>query len=289
MRAEYGVLISSSGYYGFKSRPRSKRAIRDEELKEHIIALYVGNYSCFGTRKMWNELKRKGHVVAHCTVVRLMRELGLRGAVRGKVKRTTIAGKDVTCPEDLVKRGFYADRPNQLWVADFTYISTWVGWCYTAFIIDVFARRIIGHCVSTSMTKEMVSSAFRIAVFNREHQGLSDLADLIHHNDKGSQYTADDFMELLSAHNIRASIGTVGDSYDNALAESINGTYKTELIKKFGPWKSFEKLNYETEKWVKWYNEKRINEYDGYQTPQEIEQLWYATGQDFRKQSGSEV
>jgi len=283
LKAEYGVSLSVSGYYDFKTRPPSARSIRDGKLKEVIATTYSQNYSCYGVRKMYRELRRQGHDVARCTVARLMADLGLKGAVRGKVKRTTIAGAHVRSAEDLVRRNFYTKAPDQIWVADFTYVSTWEGWCYVAFVTDVFARRIIGHCISTRMNRDMVAAAFNRAIFNRIREGHDDLADLIHHNDKGSQYTADDFVELLASYGIRTSIGTVGDSYDNALAETINGAYKTELIKKFGPWRSYEELNIETEEWVRWYNENRINEYDDYRTPNEIEDLWYATGDDLRK------
>lgn len=285
---EYGVPISKSGYYEFKTRVPSARTIRDNQLKEVLPLIYEQNYSCYGLRKLHRELKRQGYEdVARCTVERLMRELGLKGAVRGKVKRTTIAGTNTISATDLVKRDFSAPAPNMLWVADFTYVSTWEGWCYVAFIIDVFARRIVGHCTSMRMNQEMVATAFKIAVFNRSRQGLGNLAKLIHHNDKGTQYTADDFVELLAQSGVRASIGSVGDSYDNALAESINGSYKTELTKKFGPWKTFEQLSYETTKWVKWYNESRINEYDNYQSPNDVEMLWYAHGVDSRKEATS--
>jgi len=284
LRCEYGVSVSRSGYYAYKSRKPSARSIRDEYYKEKIVAEYYENYSCYGVRKMWRELRKQGNCdLARCTVERLMKELDLKGSKRGKVKRTTVAADGATCAADLVNRVFYADEPNRIWVADFTYVSTWEGWCYSAFIVDVFARRIIGWCVSTRMNRTLVANAFALAVFARKQHGLSDLSELIHHNDKGSQYTADDFVELLALHGVQTSIGSVGDSYDNALAETINGTYKTELIGKFGPWKTFEELQYETARWVKWYNEKRINEYCDYQTPQEVEQVWYATGIDSRK------
>jgi len=285
---EYGASLSVSGYYDFKKRLPSIRHKRDSELKEAIVALYIDNYSCYGQQKMYKELRKMGHMVARCTVVRLMKELELRGTRRGKSVRTTTSSKDTKCASDLVSRSFYASRPNALWVADFTYVSTWEGFCYTAFIIDVYARRIVGHCVSTRMNEAMVATAFHIAAFNRTKQGLGNFDELIHHNDQGSQYTSYDFVELLATHGITASVGSVGDSYDNALAESINGTYKTELIYNRSPWKSFEELNIETEQWIKWYNEKRINEYCDWQTPSEVEQLWYATGDDFRKGAKSE-
>jgi putative transposase len=279
------VAISASGYYAFKSRDKSLREQRDEYLSTEITRIYKANYHCYGVRKIWHSLLNEGENVARCTVERLMRKLELKGAVRGKVKRTTIAGDYEVRAEDLVKRDFNADAPNSLWVADFTYVYTGTGWCYTALIVDVFARRIIGHCVSTRMNRDMVASAFGAAVFTRVKEGHDGLGSLIHHNDKGSQYTADDFVELLALHGVRASVGTVGDSYDNALAESVNGTYKTELIKRFGPWKDDGHLRLETARWVYWYNTKRISERNNYMTPAEIENSWYTKGVDLRKVS----
>jgi len=283
LTGQYGTAISKSGYYDFKNRAPSARSVQDEILKGAIVDLYEKNYSCYGVQKMYKELRRKGHKVARCTTERLMKDLGIRGRGRHTLKGTTKARKGARRATDLVERNFYADRPNQLWVADFTYVSTWEGYCYAAFIIDVYARRIVGHAVSTRMNKDMVTRAFSIAAWNRAKQGIGNFENLIHHNDQGSQYTSDDFVELLARHGIKASIGSVGCSYDNALAETINGAYKNELINFFGPWKSFEYLNLETETWVKWYNEERINEYCDWQTPNEVEQQWYATGQDFRK------
>jgi putative transposase len=216
-----------------------------------------------------------------------MRELELKGAVRGKVKRTTIAGTGSVSATDLVKRDFSAPEPNRLWVADFTYVSTWEGWCYTAFVTDVFARRLIGYCVSTRMNKEMVAAAYKMAIHARAYEGNDDFFRLIHHNDKGAQYTADDFAELLSSHGVRLSIGSVGDSYDNALAESLNGSYKTELVKRLGPWKDYLQLNKATAEWVHWFNEKRISEHNGYHSPKEVEKAWYNQRVDIRKSSGS--
>ena len=282
LSTEYGVQISVSGYYAFKKRGKSARQVRDEYLCEKIIRTFEENYSCYGLRKLWHSLLSDGERVARCTVERLMQRLGLYGAVRGKVKRTTFACDKAVCADDLVKRDFTASAPNTLWVADFTYVSTWTGWCYVALILDAFARRIVGHCVSTRMDKNMVGSAFRRAVFTRVNEGVADFSALIHHNDKGSQYTADDFIELLALHGVRASIGSVGDSFDNALAESINGTYKTELIKRFGPWKDDGHLNLETARWIHWYNTKRISERNNFKTPIEIERLWYSGGLDER-------
>jgi putative transposase len=282
-----GVSVSPSCYYDFKSRAPSARAERDRRLKERIVAIYEENYRCYGVLKIWHALLNDGEDVARCTVARLMRELGLKGAVRGKVKRTTIAGSNAASAEDLVRRNFDAPAPNRLWVADFTYVSTWEGWCYTALVIDVFARRLLGYCVSTQMNKEMVASAYKMAVHTRACEGRDEFFDLVHHNDKGSQYTADDFAELLTAHGVRLSIGSVGDSYDNALAESLNGSYKTELVKRFGPWKGYPQLNKATAEWVHWFNGKRISERNGYRSPKEVEETWYNQGVDIRKVAGN--
>jgi putative transposase len=283
LNAEYGVCISKSGYYDFKQRIPSVRFLRDMRLKEQIQEIYDGNYSCYGVRKIWRRLLKDDCVVARCTVERLMRELGLRGAVRGKSIKTTIAGKHATSTTDLVKRVFYAPVPNRLWVADFTYVSTGEGWCYTAFVTDVYARRILGWVCATRMNEKLVADTFRIAVFTRIRDGHEELNGLVHHNDKGSQYTAGDFTELLALHGVRVSIGSVGDAYDNALAETIIGAYKTELIKNKGPWRSLEHLRLETARWISWYNTERISQYNNWHTPFETEQVWYTTNVDVRK------
>jgi len=285
LNKQYGVSISYQGYYSFKRRPPSARSIRDEVLKPKILKMWEENYSCWGAEKIYKEFGRKGDVVARCTVARLMKDIGIAGRHRAKTVRTTIAGDHAKSAEDLVKRNFYADAPNRLWVADFTYISTWEGMCYTAFVTDVYARKIIGHAVSSRMTEKLVADAFKLAIYSRAREGHDDFSDLIHHNDKGSQYTADDFSELLALHGIRLSIGTVGDSYDNALAETMNGGYKTELIYNpvKGPWRSLEILRKETDEWVWWHNNKNISRYNNWHTPQEIEEMLYTDGEDGRK------
>jgi putative transposase len=285
LKEQYGVSISPSGYYGFNRRPPSERAVNDVYLCVKIINAYEGNFSCYGARKIWRRLLKDGVSVARCTVERLMSKMGISGVVRGKVKTTTIAGKNARDVDDLVNRDFHATAPNNLWVADFTYVSTWEGWCYTAFITDVFARRIIGWLCQARMNEDMVAGAFRAAVHNRAREGNDDLSELIHHNDKGSQYTADDFLELLAAHGVSISIGSVGDSYDNALAESMNGLYKSELIKNRGPWKTFEQLNLWTARWVHWHNTGCISQYNNWNTPAEVEAMWYSDGIDARKGS----
>lgn len=281
----YGVKISSSGFYAFKNRSTSLRSQRDKHLKVLIDKIWKENYCCWGAKKVWRSLLNKGEPVASCTVERLMKEMGLRGLVRGKVKKTTIAGDSAKRPEALVKRSFSAREPNKLWVADFTYISTWEGWCYTAFVTDVFARRIIGWAVSSRMNEALITAAFRKAAWTRHHEGNDNLSGLIHHNDCGSQYTADGFYELLALHGIRASIGSVGDSYDNALAETMFGDYKCTLIYNptKRPWKSKEQLEEETARWVHWHNNSNITEFNNWKTPMEIEEMLYTTGEDGRK------
>jgi putative transposase len=211
-----------------------------------------------------------------------MKELGISGAVRGKQKHPSIRGDKVTNAADLVKRNFDAPRPNMLWVADFTYVETLAGWSYVAFIVDVFARKIVGFSVFDKMETDMVAKAFNFAIYNRRQDGKGKFEDLIHHNDKGSQYTSQCFQDLLEAYEIRMSIGSIGDSFDNALAESINGVYKTELIKKHLPWKDYLAVKDATFKWVHWYNYKRISERNNYKTPAEIEELWYTKSVDER-------
>jgi putative transposase len=284
----YGVSAPPSSYYAFKHRGKSARQVEDERLSTRIAAIYEANYSCYGVSKIWQALLNEGEAIARCTVERLMKRLGLRGAVRGKVKRTTIAGKDANFAEDLVKRKFDAPKPDKLWVADFTYALTRTGWCYTAFITDVFARTIVGYNVSTRMDRNMVASAFKMALHMRACSGRWDTANLIHHNDRGSQYTADDFIGLLASCGVRASVGSVGDPFDNALAETVNGAYKTELVNKFAPWDGYESLNLRTAEWVYWYNNSRISERNGYKTPLQVEEAWYSNGIDIRKYSKTE-
>jgi putative transposase len=277
---KYGVKISQSGYYAFKRRDKSRRAIEDERLSVRISEIYETNYRCYGLRKIWRTLRNDGKDVARCTVERLMKRLGIRGAVRGKTVRTTIPAPSASVSRDLVKRDFSASAPNRLWVADFTYVSTRSGWCYTAFVIDVFSRRIAGWRVSTSMDAAMVRCAFEMAAHARDSKKIHDTPGTIHHNDRGSQYTSEDFVELLERRGVSASVGEAGSSYDNALAESIIGIYKTELVKRFGPWKNYEQLNLRTAEWVLWYNTKRISERNGYLTPLRVEDIWYSSGLD---------
>jgi putative transposase len=256
----YCVPVSASCYYAFKHRGKSARDVEDARLSARIKAIYEANYSCYGVRKAWRALLREGETAARRTVERLMKWPGLRGAVRGKTKRTTVADRSANFAEDLVKREFDAPKPDKLWVADFTYVPARTGRRYTAFITDVFARAIIGYSVSTRMDRNMAAAAFVTALRMRACLGREDIASLIRHNDKGSQYTANDFIRLLARSGVRASAGSVGDSFGNALAETVNGAYKTELVNKSGPWGGYESLNLRTAEWVHWYNNSRISE-----------------------------
>lgn len=226
----------------------------------------------YGMPKVWKQMNREGIAVARCTVARLMKLQGLRGAVRGKRVRTTIADVSAPRPLDRVNRQFKADRPNQLWVSDFTYVSTWQGWLYVAFVIDVFARRIVGWRVSASMTTDFVLDALEQALYAREP---GEDGTLIHHSDRGFQYVSIRYSERLAEAGIEPSVGSRGDSYDNALAETINGLYKTELIHRRAPWKTREFVELATLEWVAWYSHHRLMEPLGYIPPAEAEANYY--------------
>jgi putative transposase len=245
-------------------------------LINEIRRVHAQNFGVYGARKVWLTLNREGTPVARCTVERLMRGEGLVGAVRGKIKRTTIADPHAARPQDLVKRHFEPLAPDTLWVADFTYVSTWSGWVYVAFVIDAYARRIVGWSVSTSMTTDFVLHAFEQAVWTRNRYGTADFTNLVHHNDRGAQYTSIRFGLALAEAEIAGSVGTTGDSYDNALAESINGLYKTELIKPRKPWKGPDDVEIATAEWVDWFNHRRPYEYCGDIPPAELEAAYYA-------------
>ncbi len=233
----------------------------------------------YGARKVWLVLNREGIAVARCTVERLMTELGLTGAVRGKVKRTTIADPAAARPADLVQRRFAPPAPNRLWVADLTYVSTWSGFAYVAFVTDAYARRILGWRVASTMTTAMVLDGIDQAIWTRQREGLFDLKDVVHHTDRGSQYTSIRFTERLAEAGIQPSVGAVGSSYDNALAETINGLYKTELIKPRKPWRTIEEVEYATARWVAWFNHRRLYEYCGDIPPVDLEAAYYAQHQ----------
>ena len=237
-----------------------------------IQRVWRGNLQVYGACKVWRQLKRESIVVARCTVERLMRDVGLHGVVRGKVVRTTISDPSTPCPSDKVNRQFRADRPNQLWVSDFTYVSTWQGWLYVAFVIDVFARRIVGWRVSRSMRTDFVLDALEQALHARqpEREGA-----LIHHSDRGSQYVSIRYTDRLAQAGIEPSVGSKGDSYDNALAETINGLYKTELIHRRAPWKTMASVELATLEWVAWFNTQRLLGSIGYIPPAEAEANYY--------------
>ena len=269
------LQIAPSTYYDFKVKQifpdkRSDREQSDALYRGEIRRVWDANFQVYGARKVWHQLRREGFTVARCTVERLMRSMGLQGAVRGKVKRTTIPSKENRDPFDLVKRNFTATRPNQLWVADFTYVATWAGFVFVAFIIDVFSRMIVGWRASTSMSAGLTLDALEQAIWARDISGK-----LIHHSDHGSQYLSIRYSERLAEAGIEASVGSVGSAYDNALAETINGLYKTEVIRKRGPWKNLEAVEYATLEWVHWFNNDRLFEPIGNIPPAELEKAYY--------------
>jgi putative transposase len=271
------LQIAPSGYWrhaDLKRRPdrRCARARRDEDLIPHIQRVWQTNMQVYGADKVWVQMNREGIVVARCTVERLMRHLGLRGVIRGKVVRTTIGDAKAICPLDRVNRQFRAQRPNQLWVSDFTYVSTWQGWLYVAFVIDVYARRIVGWRVSTSMRTDFVLDALEQALYARQPERDGSLT---HHSDRGSQYVSIRYSERLAEAGIEPSVGSRGDSYDNALAETINGLYKAELIHRRAPWKTRESVELATLEWVSWFNHHRLLEPIGYIPPAEAEANYY--------------
>jgi putative transposase len=272
--SEHGITIAPSTYYDAKTGPVSKRALRDEKLKIEIARVHSENYGVYGPRKVWLALNREGIEVARCTVERLMKGLGLQGIRRGKRWKTTTADPAANRPADLVKRRFNPPRPNALWVADFTYVATWVGVVYVAFVIDAYARRILGWRAATSMRTQLVLDALEQAVWVRRREG-ADLAGLIHHTDAGSQYTSITFTERLAAIEVSPSIGTVGDAYDNALAETVVGLYKTELINPQRPWKTLEEVEIATLHYIDWFNNHRLYEENGDIPPAELEQAYY--------------
>ena len=271
------LRVAPSAYWRHAARQldpslRSARARRDEFLMPHIQRVWRANFQVYGANKVWRQLQREGIQVARCTVERLMRRLGLRGAMRGKVVRTTFGDPAAPCPQDRVHRQFKADRPNQLWVSDFTYVATWAGFVYVAFVIDVFARRIVGWRVSRSMRADFVLDALEQALYARQPERD---ASLIHHSDRGSQYVSIRYTERLAEAGIEPSVGSKGDSYDNALAETINGLYKAELIHRRAPWKTVESLELATLEWVTWFNHQRLLEPLGYIPPAEAEDRYY--------------
>ena len=251
-----------------------ERAKRDDVLKPEIQRVFEENFGVYGVRKVWRQLKREGHGVARCTVARLMRGLGLQGVIRGRPVRTTIGDKATPCPLDHVHRQFKAARPNALWLSDFTYVATWTGFVYVAFIIDAYARRIVGWRASRTAHAGFVLDALEQALHDRRPLHRD---GLVHHSDRGSQYVSIKYTERLADAGIEPSVGSVGGSYDNALAETINGLYKAEVIHRRGPWRSFEAVEFATLEWVDWFNNRRLMEPIGYIPPAEAEKSYYAT------------
>ena len=273
--------IAPSQYYEHKARAadperRPLRLRRDETLMPEIRRVHEENFGVYGARKMWRQLAREDIVVARCTVERLMRALGLQGVVRGRKCRTTIADDHAERPLDRVNRQFEATRPNELWVADFTFVATWTGFVYVAFVIDVFARRIIGWRVARSMHTELVLDALEQAIWSR-----SGINGVVHHSDRGSQYLSIRYSERLAEVRAQPSVGSVGDSYDNALAETIIGLFKTEIIHRRGPWRNLEAVEYATLEWIDWFNHRRLLEPIGNIPPAELEAAHYQSTSQF--------
>jgi putative transposase len=273
--SEHGIKIAPSTYYDAKSRPASRRTLRDEDLKIEIARVHGENYGVYGPRKVWLQLNREGIEVARCTVERLMNILGLQGIRRGKRWKTTVPDPAAERPADLVKRRFNPPHPNALWVADFTYVATWVGVVYVAFVLDAYSRRILGWRAATSMRTQLVLDALEQAVWVRRRDGVTTLTGLVHHTDAGSQYTSIAFTERLAETGVSPSIGTVGDAFDNALAETVIGLFKTELINPNRPWKTVDQVEIATLRYVDWFNNRRLYEENGDIPPVELEQAYY--------------
>ena len=281
-RAEYGVEpicaqlpIAPSTYYAQQAQARdpsrrAARAQRDAALVPEIQRVWDATRGRYGGTKVWRDLQRAGHAVARCTVLRLFKGLGLRGVVRGRQARTTRPEPLAHRPQDLVQRNFTATRPNQLWVSDLTYVATWRGFVYVAFVTDAFSRRIVGWRAASSLRTDLALDALEQALYDRETDG-----PLVHHSDRGSQYLAIRYTDRLLAAGIESSVGSRGDAYDNALAETINGLYKTEVIYHLGPWKGLDDVEYATLEWVAWYNSQRLMERLGYLPPAEYEQQYH--------------
>lgn len=274
--SEHGVTIAPSTYYEARHRAPSRRRLRDEQLKAEIRRVYEANHEVFGARKVWLILRGEGVEVARCTVERLMHELGIEGARRGKKRRTTIGGESSQRPADLVEGNFDPVAPNRLWVADFTYVPTWAGTVYVAFALDAYSRRILGWKAATSMHTALVLDTLEMAIWTRHQAGVTDLTELVHHSDAGSQYTSIAFTARLIEAGVDPSVGSVGDAYDNALAETTIGLYKTEWIDRQGPWRNREHVEIATLTWVDWYNTARPHGSIDDFTPVAIEDLHYA-------------
>jgi putative transposase len=253
-----GAKIAPSTYYAARTRPPSARAVRDQELLAEIRRVHRDNYGVYGARKVWRQLHREGMPVARCTVERLMRADGLAGVIRGKTRRTTAPAPVAARPGDLLERDFTAPAPNRRWVADITYVATWSGFVYLAFVTDLFSRWIVGWRASTSLRADLALDALEHAIWQRGREG-AELAGLNHHSDRGVQYLAIRYTERLAEIGAVGSVGSVGDSYDNAAAESLIGLFKTELIRRRGPWRGLDHVELATLEWVDWFNNRRLH------------------------------
>jgi putative transposase len=287
LRGRFGVEpicrvleLPTSTYYAHKAHQPSPRQRRDAQLKLEIQRVWKANFEVYGARKVWRQLGREGISVARCTVERLMAELGLRGVVRGKPKRTTIADPQAERPADLVNRQFAALAPNRLWVADLTYVATWAGFCYAAFIIDAYSRTIVGWRVATTLRTSLALDALEMAIWSRQDAGLE---ELVHHSDRGVQYLSVRYTQRLADEGAVASVGSKGDSFDNALAEAINGLYKAELIRRRGPWRTADQVELATLEWVQWWNQQRLHGALDHIPPAEHEAIYYR-GQEGSKE-----
>jgi transposase InsO family protein len=271
------LAIAPSTYHAHvarRARPEMApaRVKHDTMLSAEIKRVFNENFQVYGVRKVWRQLLREGHDVARCTVARLMKKMALQGVIRGRRVRTTVSDKAVPCPLDYVNRRFRPPRPNSLWVSDFTYVATWAGFVYVAFVIDAYARRIVGWRVSRSAHAGFVLDALEQALHDRKPVSGA----LVHHSDRGVQYVSIKYTERLAEAGLLPSVGSVGDSYDNALAETINGLYKAEVIHRRGPWRSLEVVEYATLEWVDWFNNRRLLEPIGHVPPAEAEAAYYA-------------
>ena len=276
---QHGAPIAPSTYYAAKTRPPAARVVRDAQLKTQIMRVWKDNYEVYGADKVWLELNRQGTGVARCTTERLMRELGICGVRRGRKIRTTVRDERHSRAPDLLRRDFAAPAPDRRWVADFTYVATWACMVYVAFVVDIYSRAIVGWSAATHKRAKLVLDALQMALWRRDRDGHRPGPGLVHHSDAGSQYTSFVFTAHLIEAGIDASTGTVGDALDNALMESTIGLYKTELIKKAGPWRTLADVELATAEYVDWFNNKRLHTAIGGVPPAEYEAAYYAQTQ----------
>jgi putative transposase len=274
------LQVAPSTYYARTSRPPSNRAVRDAQLKVQIKRVWDDNFQVYGAEKLWRQLHREGIAVGRDRVARLMRQLGIRGVVRGAKRRTTTPAASGERPADLVKRDFSAPAPNRLWVADLTYVATWAGFCYVAFIIDAYSRFIVGWRVATTLRASLALDALEMAIWARQAAGLE---DLVHHSDRGVQYLSVRYTQRLADQGAVASVGSKGDSFDNALAEAVNGLYKAELIGPRGPWRTAEQVELATLAWVQWWNQRRLHGALDHIPPAEHEAIYYRQQQESKE------